>query len=96
MFKRIVIQLKGPICRCKRENLAWKTLEETLIIFCRTCKTEVKVGYEQFIAAFQFDQPYPEDRQQNKKVGSENDTPSQAKLGSFFRNLEDQMKKLDE
>ncbi len=64
MFKRIVIELTGPICTCKVGKLSWcprKTDEGYgFKIWCDTCDTTILVPFEKFIAGWRLDAPYPE------------------------------------
>jgi len=65
MFKKIVIQLDGPICTCENENLAWTVYlnkNETncfLLIFCLTCQTKLEVPNKKFVACFELKKQYP-------------------------------------
>lgn len=63
-FKRITIELNGPICACDEQDLIWcPTLDSggkhALSIECKTCKTKMIVGNSHFKAAFELDKPYP-------------------------------------
>lgn len=63
MFKRIEIQLTGPIYTCKREHLGWTISTNggaELTVLCETCKTRLIVPHEKFIAVFNVEEPYPE------------------------------------
>lgn len=64
MFKRIDINLKGPICQCPKKNLGWNISlvknKYTLVIQCETCLTTLQVGPDQCRAYFNLDQEYPE------------------------------------
>ena len=60
MFKRIIIELKGPICNCPEENLVWGINSiDNLFIVCGTCDARFDVGVGQFVASFRLDIPYP-------------------------------------
>ena len=69
MFKKIDIQLSGPICACLEQNLEWtpivmaKDKEDRnkygLQITCKTCRSQLIVGWTQFVASITCDDPYP-------------------------------------
>ncbi|MAG11977.1 MAG: hypothetical protein CMI52_04205 [Parcubacteria group bacterium] len=70
MFKGIRINLTGPICTCKKENLDW-SINQTknkinLIIECNTCKTRLFTPHEKFFAVFKLETPYPESEKSSK------------------------------
>jgi hypothetical protein len=63
MFKKIVIELSGPICTCDKGDLEWIVIPETkgpaLTIRCKTCNVKLIIPYEKFIADFKVDTSYP-------------------------------------
>ena len=64
MFKRIEIQLTGPICDCDEMDLAWGTRRDgsgrsCLAISCNSCGTELLVSNSKFVACFSLEKPYP-------------------------------------
>lgn len=59
MFKRIEIQLTGPICRCGEADLEWATKGvDGLLIRCVRCGTSLLVPHKEFVGRFRLDQPY--------------------------------------
>jgi hypothetical protein len=58
-FKRIIIELAGPICTCEEKDLAWNTGDNQLDVFCKTCKIHKYVDGNEFRAAFNLVVPYP-------------------------------------
>ncbi|MEY4722757.1 MAG: hypothetical protein RLZZ324_270 [Candidatus Parcubacteria bacterium] len=67
MFKRVIIELTGPICNCPSENLSWGfgcdrdgKLEMTLE--CLTCHGKLVVPEEKLGALFRLDVRYPVDQ----------------------------------
>lgn len=73
MFKKIIIELNGPICTCEEENLAWgtgidKDSHPTLEIFCRKCGTKLLVPNKKFVARFKLDNAYPGKKTEEPKV----------------------------
>ena len=64
MFKKIEIQLRGPICSCPEQNLSWgiwldKDNCSGLRVRCKNCNVEVNIPNSQFTASFRLDVPYP-------------------------------------
>lgn len=64
MFKNITINLTAPICKCRVQKLSWTIYKDEkqnscLSISCETCKTQLKIPYEQFLGHFALDNPYP-------------------------------------
>lgn len=60
MFKRIIIELTEPVCKCEVQDLNWSVPDGlSLKIECKKCKTFLVVGTDAFKAAIVFDQPYP-------------------------------------
>lgn len=69
MFKRISIELDGPICNCDEQQIAWCPVEvrdekgivtaHELHLTCKECKTKLIVPNGKFKASFSFDKPYP-------------------------------------
>lgn len=59
MFKRIVVELRGPICSCLEANFSWQVPEATLILKCKTCGVQLIVPNSEFKAAFKLDKEYP-------------------------------------
>lgn len=65
MFKKITIELAGPICSCKTQDLSWgvslgASAQPTMYIQCRLCETKLTVGWKAFVASFTLDNAYPE------------------------------------
>ncbi len=62
LFTNITINLKGPICGCATQNLAWNVYPSergpTLAIICQTCDTTLTVGNTQFVAHFKLETAY--------------------------------------
>lgn len=63
-FKRVQIQLAGPICGCEHQNLAWficGTLPDrpSLGLRCETCQVVVTIPTTEFKAGFVLDRAYP-------------------------------------
>lgn len=63
MFKRISIELRGPLCNCPKQNLAWNTPagadgKPTLRIWCKGCNVTLDIPNEQFQARFELERPY--------------------------------------
>ena len=91
MFKRITIELKGPICNCKKYNLGWQILghndssDRTLIIHCLSCKVQLIVPPASFVGSFILDQAYPECVLVHAKEDDEIPT-------DFFKLYEEQMR----
>jgi hypothetical protein len=65
MFKRIVIELAGPICDCDVANISWQPTildaekRPLLTLTCETCGTKLVVASKKFVASFKFDKGYP-------------------------------------
>lgn len=63
MFKRIVIELTGPICNCEFQHLAWwpTSIEGKwgLVLECSMCGTKLTVSNAKFVAGWALDTPYP-------------------------------------
>lgn len=67
MFKRIIIELSGPICNCLERDLAWsirddivgREIHRGLDISCKTCGTKLSVSNDKFVAGWKLDIPYP-------------------------------------
>lgn len=62
MFVDITINLDSPLCNCDEQKLKWNTsMEEKsrLILWCETCKTELRIPREKFVAHFKLGKPYP-------------------------------------
>lgn len=64
MFKRIVIELVGPICMCPIQDLSWSIWiangdQPCLKIMCETCGVELLVPRKVFVGRFVLDNPYP-------------------------------------
>lgn len=67
LFKRIIIELSGPICTCPERDLAWSIRDDIkagkvyrgLNITCKTCGTELQVSNDKFVAGWKLDTPYP-------------------------------------
>jgi hypothetical protein len=69
MFKKIVIEMTGPICGCRESDLSWSPQGplKGLVIKCRTCETVLEVAHAKFLGSFKFDTPYPD----GEKVANE-------------------------
>lgn len=67
MFKRVTIEMSGPICSCEDDGthpgnciLTWTpTPTAGLTLRCSVCGATLHVPHEKFRAAFKFDTPYP-------------------------------------
>lgn len=64
MFKRIDINLTGPICNCVEQNLSWNPYVDLenkfgLKIWCKTCNTVLTIPNSKFTASMKLDTPYP-------------------------------------
>ncbi len=74
MFKNITILLDRPICTCEKEDLTWRIETDDygayLIIWCRTCGTQLEIPPEKFAADFDLEVPYPGGRQPRTKRDS--------------------------
>lgn len=74
MFKRITIELAGPICTCDEQDLAWqpagtdKNGKPVLELTCNTCGTKLVVSNKKFVASFKFDKPYPGKKAEESKT----------------------------
>lgn len=71
MFQRIAIELTGPICSCRKQNLGWTPYIDNdrrfgLVVNCGTCGTELRIPNGQFKAYFDLDEEYPEGRDEKK------------------------------
>ena len=65
MFKKITIELAGPICSCKTQDLSWGVGYDakgkpTIYVSCNLCETKLAVGHEAFRASFTLDKAYLE------------------------------------
>jgi hypothetical protein len=65
MFKKITIELAGPICSCKTQDLSWGVNldakgRSAMFIACNRCATKLSVGHEVFVASFALDKAYPD------------------------------------
>lgn len=58
-FKKLTIELAGPICNCEHNNLRWAVMTGKLTIHCLTCKTQLWVQDEELLAHIELLQPYP-------------------------------------
>ena len=67
MFKRVTIHLTEPICPCTEQRLQWTVHlppeGPALGIWCDTCGTKVWIPNGRFKAAFELDEPYPNQRE---------------------------------
>lgn len=69
MLKNVTIRLSGPICRCSKKDLSWGVIcphenpgdGHGLIITCKTCKVELRIPHDQYVASIVCDAPYPAD-----------------------------------
>ncbi len=62
MFKNITINLSGPICSCKKKDLAWTVNHlHGLEIWCKVCGIKISVPKTHFRAGCDLDVPYPDD-----------------------------------
>lgn len=62
MFVDITINLDSPLCNCDEQKLKWNTSADDkarLILWCETCKTELRIPREKFVAHFKLAKPYP-------------------------------------
>lgn len=70
MFKRIAIELTGPLCACLEMRLSWgitrpaskpgePTAKAGLFLRCNGCGTTLTVPHKHFVATFRLDEPYP-------------------------------------
>ncbi len=68
MFKRLTIELTGPICTCAEQKLTWGIVlhkkadgasAHGLRVRCGTCLTVLEVPPAKFLACFSLDQKYP-------------------------------------
>lgn len=61
MFRRITIEMEGPICDCAEQKLSWTPMGPGLglRITCETCKTVLDVPHSKFVAGFKLDRAYP-------------------------------------
>jgi hypothetical protein len=79
MFKRIDIQMSGPICTCPNaeKTITWGIyLDGTragLKIECSACGTELKVPWKKFVAHFSFDEDDDEDDEEEDEDDEEED-----------------------
>jgi hypothetical protein len=62
VFRRIVIELTGPLCGCLEDSLCWWLTAETVRLHCETCKTELTVPRRNLIVTFQVEEAYPSNR----------------------------------
>lgn len=65
MFKKITIELAGPICSCKTQDLSWGVGQDrknrsVMSVWCNRCETKINVGHTAFVASFTLDKAYPE------------------------------------
>lgn len=65
MFKNISINLKNPICQCKKQDLYWNVFMDKgnrpyLLLGCNTCKTQLQINPNEFKAHFNFETEYPD------------------------------------
>lgn len=82
MFKRIRIELTGPICNCPEQKLAWAVPHDhngksILKVFCETCGTTLLIPNEKFVACFALDQAYPGNPQEQPKHDEPKPNPGQ-------------------
>jgi len=83
MFKGISINLSGPICQCQKDNLEWSTIwGGGLVIQCGTCKIQLVVPHEKFVACFRFDTPYPQQKTRAQEKDSRGERDGQTKLSN--------------
>lgn len=72
MFKYIDINLRGPICNCEEEHLAWALSMDMsgrfgLEVSCRECGVKLQVPHSQFKARMNLDRKYPKGRSEPKE-----------------------------
>ena len=70
IFKRITIDLSGPICPCQKYNLTWNLVANSegkiqLHVACDTCGIALIIPEDKFDVGFRMEQPYPD--QETKK-----------------------------
>ncbi len=70
MFKKIIIHLTEPICKCEEQNLSWSVPNSNLEVKCKTCDITLTIPSKQFIAGFEFEKSYPGKQKLVKKDGS--------------------------
>jgi len=62
MIKSISVNLTGPLCNCKEQNLTCSiSPSQGLDIECQTCKVSANVPYSKLTADYNLDKPYPKD-----------------------------------
>lgn len=67
MFKRIDIQLTGPICSCKQQKIEWSiSLNRRLSLECLICGVALFIPYDAIGASITFDTPYPQGDEDNE------------------------------
>lgn len=76
MFKRITINLSGPICSCERQNISWGIWlddknQAGLTLTCKDCNTQLKIPNSKFVAGITSDVPYPADKKKEKEEKKE-------------------------
>lgn len=64
MFKKVEIQLTGPICDCEKGHLEWYiTDSKGLVVSCKTCGVSLGVPSKRFVASFKLEEPYNGDKE---------------------------------
>jgi hypothetical protein len=92
MFKRLSINLTGPICTCKKQGLTWGiTINPNgghgLEIACVECKTRLNVPNSKFVAAFNLDVPYPADVPEKKVLPKKEPVKKEPEVPSGKSNI---------
>lgn len=59
MFKKISINLSGPICRCYEENLIWVIGHDEMHVRCNICNIKIVIPFKAADYIFTLDAPYP-------------------------------------
>jgi len=72
MFKKITINLAGPICSCEEMDISWGIWNDVkgnpgLSLTCKKCETQLKIPNNKFVANFNVDVPYPEIKKKEKE-----------------------------
>lgn len=64
MFKNISINLKGPICKCEKQDLTWGWYQEEkwhgLFVRCEICSVVLRIPPTQLVARILFEVGYPQ------------------------------------
>ena len=60
MFKHMTINLTGPICKCKQQDVRLQITASYIKLICHTCRIELMIPVEVLNWKLALDKEYPE------------------------------------